>query len=55
MRGRRRGRAGVARGADRGGYPQPAAGEALGVGVLDHLVVGSSGRWVSLRDRGVFR
>jgi DNA repair protein RadC len=32
-----------------------AAGEALGVGLLDHLIVGSSGRWVSLRDRGVFR
>lgn len=31
------------------------AGEALGVGLLDHLVVGSSGRWVSLRDRGVIR
>jgi DNA repair protein RadC len=31
------------------------AGEALGVGLLDHLVVGAAGRWVSLRDRGVWR
>jgi len=32
-----------------------AAGEALGVGLLDHLILGSTGRWVSLRDRGVWR
>ena len=29
-----------------------AAGELLGVGVIDHLVIGK-GRWVSLRERGV--
>lgn len=29
-----------------------AAGQLLGVGVIDHLVIGT-GRWVSLRERGV--
>lgn len=31
------------------------AGQALGVGLLDHLIVGSTGSWISLRDRGVWR
>lgn len=29
------------------------AGEVVGVGVLDHLVIGDSGRWVSLARRGL--
>lgn len=28
------------------------AGEVLGVRLVDHLILGSSGRWVSLRERG---
>jgi hypothetical protein len=28
------------------------AGQALGVGLLDHLILSSTGRWVSLRHRG---
>jgi DNA repair protein RadC len=28
------------------------AGEAIGIRLLDHIVVGSTGRWVSLKDRG---
>ena len=28
------------------------AGEVLGVKLLDHLVVGVTGRWVSLKERG---
>lgn len=31
------------------------AGEALGVGLLDHFILGTTGRWVSLRNRGVWR
>lgn len=31
------------------------AGYALGVSLVDHLIVGSTGRWVSLKDRGAFR
>jgi DNA repair protein RadC len=31
-----------------------AAGVLLGIEVLDHLVLGEGGRFVSLRDRGVF-
>ena len=30
------------------------AGEALGVELLDHLVIGGVRRWVSLRERGAF-
>ena len=30
-----------------------AAGTLLGIEVLDHLVLGEGGRFVSLRDRGV--
>lgn len=29
------------------------AGEIMGIKLLDHLIVGSTGRWVSLKDRGV--
>lgn len=29
------------------------AGKLLGIELLDHLVIGSSGRWVSLRERGL--
>lgn len=29
------------------------AGELMGVRLVDHLVVGSTGRWVSLKERGV--
>jgi len=29
------------------------AGEALGVGLVDHLIVGHGGRWLSLHERGV--
>lgn len=28
------------------------AGEVVGVHMVDHLVVGCGGRWVSLRERG---
>jgi hypothetical protein len=28
------------------------AGEVLGIHLVDHLVVGSGGQWVSLRERG---
>lgn len=28
------------------------AGEAIGVRLVDHLIVGSTGRWVSLKERG---
>ena len=31
------------------------AGEAIGVKLQDHLVVGCTHRWISLRDRGVWR
>jgi len=30
-----------------------AAGQLLGIEVLDHLVLGEAGRYVSLRERGV--
>lgn len=30
------------------------AAEAVGVGLVDHLIVGTGSRWVSLRDRGAF-
>jgi DNA repair protein RadC len=30
------------------------AGEAVGVRLLDHLIIGGTRRWVSLRDRGAF-
>jgi DNA repair protein RadC len=30
------------------------AGEAIGVRLQDHLILGSTNRWVSLRDRGVW-
>lgn len=30
------------------------AGEAVGVSLQDHLILGSSGRWVSLRERGAW-
>jgi len=29
-----------------------AAGEAIGIRLVDHMVVGSTGRWVSLKERG---
>lgn len=29
------------------------AGEVVGVRMVDHLIVGTGGRWVSLRERGV--
>lgn len=29
------------------------AGEAIGVRLQDHLILGSTNRWVSLRERGV--
>lgn len=32
-----------------------AAGEAIGITFQDHLVLGCTNRWVSLRDRGVWR
>jgi len=28
-------------------------GEALGVGLVEHLILGGTGRWVSLREQGV--
>jgi DNA repair protein RadC len=31
------------------------AGEAIGITFQDHLIVGSTNRWVSLRERGVWR
>jgi DNA repair protein RadC len=31
----------------------PAAGQLLGIEILDHLVIGEAGRFVSLRERGV--
>ena len=31
-----------------------AAGQLLGIEILDHLVLGEAGRFVSLRDRGAF-
>jgi DNA repair protein RadC len=31
------------------------AGEAIGVKLQDHLVLGCTNQWVSLRDRGVWR
>ncbi len=30
------------------------AGEVLGVTLVDHLIVGHGGRWISLRDRGAW-
>ena len=30
------------------------AGEVLGVTLIDHLIVGHGGRWISLRDRGAW-
>jgi DNA repair protein RadC len=30
-----------------------AAGTLLGIELLDHLVIGSGGRWVSQRERGL--
>jgi DNA repair protein RadC len=30
------------------------AGEAIGVKLQDHLILGSTNRWVSLRDRGIW-
>ncbi len=29
------------------------AGKLLGIELLDHVVIGSGGRWVSLRERGL--
>ncbi|PLS83052.1 MAG: hypothetical protein CYG59_02440, partial [Chloroflexi bacterium] len=29
------------------------AGKLLGIEVLDHLVIGGGGQWVSLRERGL--
>ena len=30
------------------------AGEVIGIRLVDHLIIGSGGRWVSLKQRGVF-
>ena len=30
------------------------AGEVLGVTLVDHLIVGHRGRWISLRERGAW-
>lgn len=29
------------------------AGDTLGIGVLDHIIIGSNGRYISLKERGI--